>query len=180
MPQPTLYNSPDSPTFMKSKLPFSWPNVPNPIPRRYRRRLRSKFRSGQSPASSLGNLQTSFNPADSLRALRVHRWSVYDGQYLILIIIAIFSLSISQAPGPLIKTGAASLLILALLMPITRQFFLPVLPIFTWLVFFFNARYVLLSLADSVLGRERASDLRQDCTFEMRIERLTVKQLHSS
>jgi hypothetical protein len=30
-------------------------------------------------------------------------------------------------------------------MPITRQFFLPVLPIFTWLVFFFNARYVCIS-----------------------------------
>jgi hypothetical protein len=61
---------------------------------------------------------------------------------LILIILAIFSLSISQAPGPLMKTGAAALLMLALLMPITRQFFLPALPIFTWLLFFFNARYV--------------------------------------
>jgi hypothetical protein len=59
-----------------------------------------------------------------------------------LIILAIFSLSISQAPGPLMKTGAAALLMLALLMPITRQFFLPALPIFTWLLFFFNARYV--------------------------------------
>jgi hypothetical protein len=59
-----------------------------------------------------------------------------------LMIVCIFSLSISQAPGPLVKTGAASLLMLALLMPVTRQFFLPVLPIFTWLLFFFNARYV--------------------------------------
>lgn len=40
------------------------------------------------------------------------------------------------------KTGAASLLILMLLMPITRQFFLPALPIFTWLLFFFNARFI--------------------------------------
>ncbi|KAF4614353.1 hypothetical protein G7Y89_g15383 [Cudoniella acicularis] len=56
--------------------------------------------------------------------------------------LAIFSLSISQAPGPLMKTGAALLLMIALLMPITRQFFLPVLPIFTWLVFFFNARFI--------------------------------------
>jgi hypothetical protein len=58
----------------------------------------------------------------------------------VLMIVAIFSLSVSQAPGPLLKTGAASLLMLALLVPITRQFFLPVLPIFTWLLFFFNAR----------------------------------------
>ncbi|RDL33892.1 uncharacterized protein BP5553_08260 [Venustampulla echinocandica] len=46
------------------------------------------------------------------------------------------------APGPMMKTGAASLLMLALLMPITRQFFLPVLPVLTWLVFFFNARFI--------------------------------------
>jgi hypothetical protein len=61
---------------------------------------------------------------------------------LVLIILAIFSLSISQAPGPMVKTGAAGLLMLLLLMPITRQFFLPFLPIATWLFFFFNARYV--------------------------------------
>jgi hypothetical protein len=141
MPEPHFYAS-SSPTFTKAKIPFSWPSIPNPIPRRYRRRLRSKFRSSQSPASSIAAIQTSFNPSDTIRALRSHRWSYYDGQYLILMIVCIFSLSISQAPGPLVKTGAASLLMLALLMPVTRQFFLPVLPIFTWLVFFFNARYV--------------------------------------
>ncbi len=142
MPDANYYAS-NSPTFTKAKLPFSWPSIPNPIPRKFRRRLRSKFRSAQSPASSIARIETSFNPADSIRALRTHKWSYHDGQYLILIILAIFSMSISQAPGPLVKTGAASLLILALLMPITRQFFLPVLPILTWLVFFFNARYVL-------------------------------------
>ncbi|TVY55524.1 Inositol phosphorylceramide synthase catalytic subunit aur1 [Lachnellula cervina] len=129
-------------TYTKSKLPFSWASIPNPIPRRYRRRLRSKFRSAQSPASAIASIETSFNPKDSIRALRHHRWSIYDGHYLILIILAIFSLSISQAPGPLVKTGAAALLMLALLMPITRQFFLPFLPIATWLVFFFNARFI--------------------------------------
>ncbi|KAE8445614.1 hypothetical protein EG329_013248 [Mollisiaceae sp. DMI_Dod_QoI] len=141
MPDSNYYAS-NSPTFTKAKLPFSWPSIPNPIPRKFRRRLRSKFRSAQSPASSIARIETSFNPADSIRALRTHKWSYHDGQYLILIILAIFSMSISQAPGPLVKTGAASLLILALLMPITRQFFLPVLPILTWLVFFFNARFI--------------------------------------
>lgn len=38
------------------------------------------------------------------------------------------------------KTVAASILMGLLLVPITRQFFLPFLPIATWLVFFFNAR----------------------------------------
>jgi len=142
MPEPRYYASSSPTTFTKAKIPFTWPSIPNPIPRRYRRRLRSKFRSAQSPASSIAALQTSFNPADTIKALRAHRWSYWDGQYLILIIVAIFSLSISQAPGPILKTGAASLLMLALLMPITRQFFLPALPILTWVLFFFNARYV--------------------------------------
>ncbi|RDW73897.1 PAP2-domain-containing protein [Coleophoma crateriformis] len=131
-----------SPTFTKAKIPFSWPSLPNPIPRRYRRRLRSKFRSSISPASSIASIETSFDVADTIKALRAHRWSYYDGQYIILIILAIFSLSISQAPGPLMKTGAATALIAALLVPVTRQFFLPVLPVFTWLLFFFNARFI--------------------------------------
>jgi len=135
---------PSSPqTFIQPKMPFSWASLPNPIPRRYRRRLRSKFRSGQSPTSNIASIETSFNPHDTIQALRKHRWSVYDGQYIILILIAIFSLSISQAPGPIMKTGAASFLVLLLLVPFTRQFFLPFLPIATWLVFFFNARYVI-------------------------------------
>lgn len=142
MPEPHKFYATSPTTFTKTKMPFSWPSIPNPIPRRYRRRLRSKFRSSQSPASSITALETSFNPKDTLRALRHHKWSVYDGHYLILILIAIFSLSISQAPGPMMKTGAASLLILALLVPITRQFFLPVLPTLTWLLFFFNARFI--------------------------------------
>jgi hypothetical protein len=140
MPEAQFYPSNLSPTFTKAKILFSWPSIPNPIPRRYRRRLRSKFRSSQSPASSLASIETSFKISDTIRALRSHRWSYYDGQYLILIILGIFSLSISQAPGPLMKTGFASLLMLLLLMPVTRQFFLPFLPILTWLVFFFNAR----------------------------------------
>jgi inositol phosphorylceramide synthase catalytic subunit len=146
MPEPHYYASNPATTFTKAKLPFAWPSMLNPIPRRYRRRLRSKFRSSQSPASSITSIETSFNPSDTLRALRQHRWSYYDGHYLILIIVAVFSLSISQAPGPIMKTAAAALLMLLLLMPITRQFFLPFLPTATWLIFFFNARYVLLSL----------------------------------
>ena len=142
MADPRFYSASSPTAFTKTKFPFSWPSIPNPIPRRYRRRLRSKFRNSHSPTSSIASIETSFNPSDTIKALRAHRWSYYDGQYLILIIVSVFSLSVSQAPSPLIKTGAASLLIGALLMPITRQFFLPVLPIFTWLLFFFNARYV--------------------------------------
>ena len=117
-----------------TKLPFSWPSsIPALIPHRMRRKLRSKVRSRQSPASSFASLETSISPADTLQALRSHRWSFYDGQYVILVILGIFTLCIIPAPGPLVKTGASTLLLASLIIPATRQFFLPLLPVITWL-----------------------------------------------
>ncbi|KAI6245503.1 Inositol phosphorylceramide synthase catalytic subunit aur1 [Erysiphe necator] len=129
-------------SYVKAKMLFSWLSFLNPIPRRYRRRLRSKFRSSISPTTNIAAVETSFNPRDTVRALRAHKWSAYDAKYLILIVITVFCLSVSRAPGPILKTGAASLLIAVLLIPVTRQFFLPVLPILTWVLFFFNARFI--------------------------------------
>ncbi len=126
-------------TFTRKNLHLYWPSMPVLVPHRIRRKLRSTLRSRQSPSSSLASLQTSLSPSDTLRSLRSHRWSYYDGQYLILIILGVFMLAINPA-GPLIKTGAAALLMLLLILPLTRQFFLPFLPIGTWLVFFFNCR----------------------------------------
>ena len=126
-------------TFSKAKLPFSWlPSITTIIPHRMRRKLRSKLRSRQSPSSSLASLQTSYSPADTLSSLRAHRWSFYDGQYLILTILAIFSLSIIPSPGPFVKTAIATLIITALILPITRQFLLPSLAIWMWLIFFYS------------------------------------------
>ena len=123
----------------RALLPFSWaPSIPTIIPHRIRRKLRSKVRSRQSPSISLGHLDTSYSPADTIDALRQHRWSFYDGQYLILIILGIFSLCIIPSPGPLVKTALATLIITALILPVTRQFLLPSLPIWSWLVFFYS------------------------------------------
>ena len=125
-------------TYSKTKVPFSWPSsIPTIIPHRIRRKLRSKVRSRQSPSSSLAALQTSWSPADTLQSLREHRWSYYDGQYLLLLILAIFSLCMISSPGPLIKTAVSTLFLTALILPITRQFFLPFAPIAGWLVFFY-------------------------------------------
>ena len=124
--------------YSKFLPPFSWPpSIPTIIPHRIRRKLRSKVRSRQSPSTSFGRLQTSYSPADTLESLRSHRWSFYDGQYLILIILAIFSLCIIPSPGPLVKTALATLIITALILPVTRQFLLPSLAIWSWLVFFY-------------------------------------------
>lgn len=125
-------------TYSKAKFPFSWPSsIPTLIPHRIRRKLRSKVRSRQSPSSSLTSLQTSISPADTLRSLRAHRWSFYDGQYLILIVLGIFSLCIIPSPGPIVKTGISTVILVALILPVTRQFLLPSLSIWTWLTFYY-------------------------------------------
>jgi inositol phosphorylceramide synthase catalytic subunit len=131
-----------TPIFGMYKSPFSWPlNFSNPIPHKYRpHKLRSKLRARQSPASSIAAVETSFSPFITLRALRAHRWSIYDAQYLLLLALGIFVLCISPSPGPLLKTVAVALLVTVLLVPVTSQFFFPFLPILTWLVFFFSCR----------------------------------------
>lgn len=121
------------------QLAIPWRSIQLLVPHRLRWKIRSKLRNRQSPASSLTALQTSFSPSHTIRALQSHRWSLYDGQYLLLALLGIFSLCVIQTPGPLVKTVVASLLLTSLVIPITRQFFLPVLPIFAWLVFFYAA-----------------------------------------
>lgn len=121
---------------------LGWPSVSGF--NRIRRKFGSRLRSGQSPASNLAKLQTSFDPNDTIRSLRAHTWSIYDGQYLILMILGIFCLSVIEEPGALAKTSIATLLMLSLLLPITRQFFLPFLPIAIYLVMFYSCRYVII------------------------------------
>jgi len=125
-------------TYSIARLGFSWPiSIPIPIPHRLRRRLRSKIRSRQSPSNNFTHLQTSYNPRDTLRSLAEHDWSYYDGQYLILLILGIFSLCIIPSPGPLVKTAISTIIITALILPVTRQFLLPSLAIWMWLIFFY-------------------------------------------
>ncbi|EMC95690.1 hypothetical protein BAUCODRAFT_499183 [Baudoinia panamericana UAMH 10762] len=128
-----------------AKFPSWWPSVPTFLSHRVRRRLRSarsKIRARQSPTSNIASLSTSFNPADTIRDLRSHNWTAYDAQYLFLAVLGIFSLSVIQTPGPLIKTMVAGLLMTSLIIPITRQFFLPFLPIASWLIFFYACQFV--------------------------------------
>ncbi|THW31218.1 PAP2-domain-containing protein [Aureobasidium pullulans] len=121
------------------------PSLPTMLPHRLRRKFRStrsKIRSRQTPTSSISSLQTSFNPRDTLQTLRDHQWSVYDAQYIFLAVVGIFALCVIQSPGPMVKTTVATLLMLSLLLPVTRQFFLPFLPIAAWLVFFFSCQFI--------------------------------------
>jgi hypothetical protein len=123
--------------FGKLQIQMPWRSFQLLVPHRMRRKIRSKLRSRIAPTSSISTLQTSFSPTDTLRSLQGHRWTLYDFQYLLLLIVGIFSLTVIESAGPLAKTGIFTLLICSLLLPITRQFFLPFLPIAGWLIFFY-------------------------------------------
>jgi inositol phosphorylceramide synthase catalytic subunit len=119
------------------------------IPQKLRRKWRAtKARiRGASPTTTVTKLESSLSPSDTIRALRKHHWSVYDGQYILLAMLAIFCLSIMTFPSPLFRTFIASLLITSLLIPLTRQFFLPFLPIIGYLVLFYSCKYVVELIA---------------------------------
>ncbi|KAK5942451.1 Phosphatidylinositol:ceramide phosphoinositol transferase (IPC synthase) [Knufia obscura] len=47
-----------------------------------------------------------------------------------------------ETPGPLVKTAVVTLLLTSTLIPITRQFFLPFIPIAAYLIWFYACRFV--------------------------------------
>ena len=133
----------------------SW-HTPSPAsyPYKNNRPRYTRRSTTQTPPKSLAALETSFSPSKTIESLRHHRWSgiitvpVFkadplglDGHYIFLSIIGIFALSVIEAPGPIVKTLLATLLITGLVIPITRQFLLPALPVITWAVLFYSARY---------------------------------------
>ena len=110
----------------------------NPIPQKYRPSRKLRLRQ-QDQQHDITRLQTSFDVRKSLVALRQHKWRIRDLQYLVSFGVLFFSLSIIP-PAPIIKSAVLALLTLLLLMPITQQFFLPSLPIWVYLVYFFSSR----------------------------------------
>ena len=141
-----LDNSQAADMISRTKVP-GLSALPSFVPHRVRRKWRatkSRIHSRQSATSSISSLETSLSFSDTLKSLRTHSWSIYDAQYLFLAIVAIFSLSVSEAPGPFAKTFVAGLLMTGLCLPITRQFLLPLLPTLTWLFLFSSCKYVTL------------------------------------
>lgn len=90
---------------------------------------------------AVADLQTSFDFRDGLKDLRKHKWRLADLQYAVLAGLSLFSLSIAPS-APLVKSLAVIASAWVLLMPATRQFFLPSLPIWVWLLYFFCSRLV--------------------------------------
>lgn len=136
----------------KPKLQLLWPehvNLPflNTLPHRYRiGRRRSKSKSRMRPGEEdITTLKTSFNAWDGLRDFQRHKWRTSDLQYVFLALLGLFCLWVAP-PAPGVKTLAVVGSVWVLLMPATRQFFLPSSMIWVWLLYFFCSRYVFPSM----------------------------------
>ncbi|KAI3401109.1 hypothetical protein diail_255 [Diaporthe ilicicola] len=129
---------------------LQWPGALRiSIPEKFRpagsksRRSRSKkpWRQPYRDSTSITKLQRSFNPLDGVRAIKRHRWGWLDIQYPALAGFMIFSLAI--APMPIfVKVAVPIVSLLVCLMPATRQFFLPSMPIWIYLLYFFCSRFI--------------------------------------
>lgn len=131
----------------KLVLPSPWAEklavaVLNRLPSRYhttgRRRSRSNATS-RPGASDVTTLQKSFNLWDGIRDVQRRRLHPVDVQYMFLAGLVFFSLWIAPS-APAVKTFALVGAAWLLLMPATRQFFLPSVTIWVWLVYFFCSR----------------------------------------
>lgn len=114
----------------------------NRLPDRYqvgRRRTRSKSKRLHPGAPDITSLQTSFSVGDGVRDLQKHHWRTSDWQYVFLLALSLFSLSVAPS-APALKFFALCGAGWLLLMPATRQFFLPSLTIWIWLLYFFCSR----------------------------------------
>lgn len=76
---------------------------------------------------------------DGVRDLQKHHFKFSDIQYVFLACLTLFSLYVAP-PAPGIKLLALMGAVWVLLMPATRQFFLPSSMIWIWLVYFFCSR----------------------------------------
>lgn len=133
-----------------SRLHFRWPTTLD-LSSMGRQRGGAKRNAQPAGPERVAALQRSFAVGESIQALRRHRFRWSDLQYFGLAFFTLFSLWIIEARAPLIKTAAAAGYFLLLLMPATRQFFLPSWPIWTYLLYFFSSRYVATSLSAVLL-----------------------------
>ena len=88
--------------------------------------------------ASIAALQTSFQPMDGLKSLQRHRVTFWDAQYIIIAAVLGFSACLAPIGFCWMFLGAIAYALL-LLMPATRQFFLPSISIWTYLFYFFSS-----------------------------------------
>ncbi|TFK38480.1 PAP2-domain-containing protein [Crucibulum laeve] len=135
----------------------------NPISRIFHTLL-SAFLAGVS------RLDKSLSPSLTISRLRAHHFTPSDGIYIFHFLLASFWLVLMQRPPFPYKLAIPLLYSIALLIPLTSQFFIPATPVFAWILTFYSNQFIpsayrpaisvsLLPTLESVLYGANISDI---------------------
>lgn len=91
---------------------------------------------------AVSTLDFSLNPRATLQRLAKHPFSARDLIYVFHIALASFWITVMQSPPFPLKLLIPAAYSLALLIPLTSQFFLPATPIFSWVLAFYTSRFI--------------------------------------
>ncbi|KAJ7280238.1 hypothetical protein C8J57DRAFT_1124853 [Mycena rebaudengoi] len=132
------------------------------------------FRTGQeiyqAVKAAVGRLDKSLSPRDTINRLRRHTFTWSDSIYIFHLASAAFWLFLMQVPGYPHKLLIPLLFSVALLIPLTSQFFIPAIPVFAWLLMYYTSRFIpaswrptvsvaLLPALESILYGANISDI---------------------
>lgn len=120
--------------------------------------------------AAVGRMDKSLSPSDTIQRLRKHTFTLADTVHLFHIFLATFWLAIMQFPGFPLKLFIPIIYAIFLVVPLTCQFFLPAVPVVSWILAFYSNRFippnyrpsisvVLLPTLESVLYGANISDI---------------------
>lgn len=116
-------------------------------------RIKTVFLQDAPPGSTLTRLETSWDLRKTFKHVRTRTYSKGDLQYLIMFVILLFCFIIARDPPPLARLALAVLLFLGVTIPIMKQFWLPFMPIGTWLILFYCCRFIPAEWRPSIFVR---------------------------
>ncbi|KAJ7117909.1 hypothetical protein C8R43DRAFT_1036871 [Mycena crocata] len=96
----------------------------------------------QALVAAVGRLDKSLSPSDTINRLRRHTFTWSDSIYIFHLASVALWLPLMQVPGYPIKLLIPILFAVALLIPLTSQFFLPAIPVFAWLLMYYTSRFI--------------------------------------
>ncbi|KAF5350139.1 hypothetical protein D9756_009096 [Leucocoprinus leucothites] len=97
---------------------------------------------GAAFLAAVARLDKSLSPSLTIAKLRSHSFVLSDCLYIFQAALATFWFTVMQLPGFPIKLIIPTLWIIALLVPLTSQFFVPATPIFSYLLSFYSSRFI--------------------------------------
>ncbi|TFK51566.1 PAP2-domain-containing protein [Heliocybe sulcata] len=92
--------------------------------------------------AAVGRMDKSLSPSDTMARLRQHTFTFSDSIYIFHLALAAFWITLMQFPPFPLKLAVPILYTILLLIPLTSQFFLPFVPVASWILTFYSSRFI--------------------------------------